>query len=189
MFIVVLEQRPLKRWTSPSQFNSIKTVLFQRQSSVELAQRVALVTAGTESVSLKSNPHSTRSTSWITFGIPFMRSDLGKTAFSALAPSTWNQLQDTFNPCGTFEVTALRSPSWVFLTPGVSTHNEAPVNAGDTPSSLSDLAGVLEVLDLPVACSDLRRRSLTTKFLSTPRSPKLSPCEPRPVLYYKLHHH
>ena len=93
------------------------------------------------------------------------------------------------NPCGTFEVTALRSPSWVFWTPGVSTHNEAPVNAGDTPSSLSDLAGVLEVLDLPVACSDLRRRSLTTKFLSTPRSPKLSPCEPRPVLYYKLHHH
>ena len=60
-----------------------------------------------------------------------------------------------FNPCGTFEVTALRSPSWVFWTPGVSTHNEAPVNAGDTPSSLSDLAGVLEVLDLPVACSDL----------------------------------
>ena len=60
-----------------------------------------------------------------------------------------------FNPCGTFEVTALRSPSWVFWTPGVSTHNEAPVNAGDTPSSLSDLAGVLEVLDLPVACSEL----------------------------------
>ena len=96
MFIVVLEQRPLKRWTSPSQFNSIKTVLFQRQSSVELAQRVARVTAGTESVSLKSNPHSTRSSSWITFEIPFMKSDLGKTAFSALAPSTWNQLQDTF---------------------------------------------------------------------------------------------
>ena len=47
-------------------------------------------------LSLKPNPHSTRSTSWITFGIPFMKSDLGQTAFSALAPSTWNKLQKTF---------------------------------------------------------------------------------------------
>ena len=45
--------------------------------------------------SLKSNPHSTRSTDWITFEVPFRRSDLGKTAFSALAPNTWNQLQDS----------------------------------------------------------------------------------------------
>ena len=47
-------------------------------------------------LSFKSIPHSIRSTGWITFGVPFMRTDLGKTAFSALAPSTWNKLQDTF---------------------------------------------------------------------------------------------
>ena len=48
------------------------------------------------------------------------------------------------------------------------------MNAGDTPSSLSDLGGVFEVLDLPVTCSDLGRRSLATKLLSTPQAPWLS---------------
>ena len=46
-------------------------------------------------LNFKSIPHSIRSTGWITFGVPFMRTDLGKTAFSALAPSTWNKLQAT----------------------------------------------------------------------------------------------
>ena len=46
--------------------------------------------------------------------------------------------------------------------------------AGDILSSLRDLGGVLEVLDLPVSCSDPRGRSLTTKLLSTPRAPWLS---------------
>ena len=47
-------------------------------------------------LSLKPNPYASRSSSWITFNIPLMKSDLGKTAFSALAPRMWNQLQDTY---------------------------------------------------------------------------------------------
>ena len=47
-------------------------------------------------LSLKSNPYASRSSSWITLDTPFMKSDLGKTAFSSLAPRTWNHLQDTF---------------------------------------------------------------------------------------------
>ena len=47
-------------------------------------------------LSLKSNSQGTRSINWITYETPFMRTDLGKTAFSALAPSTWNKLQNTF---------------------------------------------------------------------------------------------
>ena len=40
-------------------------------------------------------------------------------------------------------------------------------------SSLRDLGGVLEVLDIPVSCSDPRGRSLTTKLLSMPQAPWL----------------
>ena len=47
-------------------------------------------------LSLKSIPYSTRSSSWITYETPHMNSDLGKTAFSSLAPRTWNQLQKSF---------------------------------------------------------------------------------------------
>ena len=45
---------------------------------------------------LKSHAYSTRSSRWITYETHRMNSDLGRTAFSSLAPSTWNKLQDTF---------------------------------------------------------------------------------------------
>ena len=48
--------------------------------------------------------------------------------------------------------------------------------ARDMLFSMKDLGGVLEVPDLPIACSDPRGRSLTTKLLSTPRAPWLSLC-------------
>ena len=47
-------------------------------------------------LSLKSNPYPSRSINWITYETPYMRSDLGRTAFSSLAPNTWNELQNTF---------------------------------------------------------------------------------------------
>ena len=42
-----------------------------------------------------NKPYSTRSSDWLTLHIPYMYSDLGKAAFSALAPSSWNRLQDS----------------------------------------------------------------------------------------------
>ena len=49
----------------------------------------------TSMFSLNSSPYFTRSSNWITYKKPRMDSGLGQTAFSSLAPRTWNQLQNT----------------------------------------------------------------------------------------------